>query len=303
MSWSNYCPGRPCAVLALLLALAGGACQPLPQPFAHGEKAVNPAAAPTAEFGGITVLSVSGMNKATSLALSQALADALVVRDILAGPGSSNPHSKFIQGTGSVRVLDQQRTSVSIIWDLFAPDGTLLGTRTVARTVSTMAWRDGDPRAIKRVARDAGTPMAELVRKTIGDDRAGKAIALHVQAVDGVSPRDSRSFRRALSSALKRRNFAISEKPADAGLIIAGRLKLGPETVTPRPVEIIWSVLDQGGKELGKLTQRNTVPPGVLKSGWIGLAPVIADNAAGGVGDLVLRLPPEALKKRAKSSK
>ena len=303
MSCSSRRPLRLSAFSALLLGLVGVACQPLPQPFAHPEKAINPAAAPTAEFGGITILSISGMTKARSLALSQAFADALVARDILAGPGSSNPHSKFIQGTASVRILDQQRTRISIVWDLFAPDGTLLGTRTVAQTVSTGAWRNGDPQTIKRLAGDAGTPMAVLVRKTIGDGRTGKTIALHVRAVDGVSARDSRSFRRALSSALKRRNFAISEKPADARLIVAGRLKLGPETVTPRPVEIIWSVLDQGGKEVGKLTQRNTVTPDILKSGWTALAPIIADNAAGGVGDLVLRLPPEAIEKRAKNRK
>lgn len=303
MSLFNGLHPRPLPFLALLLALACVACQPLPQPFAHAEKAVNPAAAPTAEFGGITILSISGMSKGQSMALSQALADGLVARNILAGPGSSNPRSKFIQGSASIRVLDRRRTEVTVVWDLFAPTGNLLGTRTVSRTVSSTSWRDGNPQTIKRLGTGASAPLADLVRHTIGEDRTGSAIALHVRAVDGVSSRDSLSFRRALSSALKRRKFAISEEPGGASLIIAGRLKLGPKNTTPRPVEITWSVLDQGGKELGKLTQRNTVTPHILKSGWTALAPVIADNAAGGVGDLVLRLPPEALKKRPKDRK
>lgn len=303
MSWSNHRHPKALVLLASLLALLTAACQPLPQPFAHGEKAVNPGAAPTSEFGGITILSISGMTKAKSVALSQALADALVARDILAGPGSSNPRSKFIQGTASVQTAGPKRTNVSIVWDLFAPDGTLLGTRTVVRTVSTKAWRDGDPATMKRLAANSGKPMATLVRQTIGDASSGGTIALHVGSMDGVSPNDSLSFRRAMSSALKRRNFTIMPKPTGAKLIIAGHLKLGPETSVPRPVEIVWSVFDQGGKELGKLTQRNTVTPGTLKSGWKALAGVITDNAAGGVGDLIHRLPPDALKKRAKFGK
>jgi hypothetical protein len=156
---------------------------------------------------------------------------------------------------------------------------------------------------VRHLASNAGEKIAGLVRQTIGDTTSANTITLHVRAMDGVSPGESASFKRAMTSALKRRKFVVSEKSDDAGLIIAGRMKLGPATMVPRPVEIVWAVLDQGGKELGKLTQRNTVTPGVVKSGWKSLAGVIADNAAGGVGDLVLRLPPEALKKRAKIGK
>lgn len=289
--------------MAVLAALWTVACQPLPQPFAHEEKTINPAAAPTAEFGGITILSIAGMSKAQSGALSSAFAEALVARDILAGPGSSNARSKFVQGTATVRSLNERQTEVSIVWDFFDPGGTLLGTRTVTHQVSTKAWQDTAPAAMRQLANRAGKPMAALIRKTLGDNGPSTGIALLVRTMQGVSARDGTAFRRAMTSALKRRNFAVSDKAENARLIIAGKLKLGPKTAVPRPVEIVWSVLDQDGKELGKLTQRNTVPPRILKTGWTPIAGIIADSAAGGVGDLVLRLPPDALKNRAKISK
>lgn len=288
--------------MTAFLAVMGAACQPLPQPFAHEETTVNLAAVPTSEFGGITILSISGMSNERSVALSRALADVLVSRDILAGPGSSNSRSKFVQGTASVRPLGQQRTSISIVWDLFDPGGKLLGSRTVSRTVPTKTWQDNDVEVVKLLANGAGKPMADLIRKAIGDNRTTDTITLFVRAVDGVSRTESNAFRRAMTAALKRRKFSVSDKPDGARLSIAGRLKLGAEKTIPRSVEITWSVLDRNRRELGKLTQRNTVTARILKSGWTGLAGIIAESAAGGVSDLVLRLPPEALERRANMS-
>jgi len=56
-------------------------------------------------------------------------------------------------------------------------------------------------------------------------------------------------------------------------------------------------VLDASGRELGKITQRNSVPAAELAGDWRTLAAIIAENAAGGISDMVQRLPPEALRK------
>jgi hypothetical protein len=56
-------------------------------------------------------------------------------------------------------------------------------------------------------------------------------------------------------------------------------------------------VLDAAGTELGKLTQRNEVPAAAMQTGWKTLSAVIAENAAGGVGELVRNLPPDVLLK------
>ena len=97
--------------------------------------------------------------------------------------------------------------------------------------------------------------------------------------------------------ALKKRNFRIVDAVEDDGLVIAGSIEFGPENVEPRPIRIIWSVQDTAGKELGKLTQQNSIPRQELENRWQTLAAVIADNAADGVSDLVVQLPRYALRK------
>ena len=110
-------------------------------------------------------------------------------------------------------------------------------------------------------------------------------------------------MRRAMEAALKKRNFRIAGTLDGAGLVIAGAMELGPENVEPRPIRITWSVLDTAGKELGKLTQQNTIPRQELKKRWKIIAVVIADNAAGGVSDLIVRLPRDALRNNEKPAK
>jgi hypothetical protein len=110
-------------------------------------------------------------------------------------------------------------------------------------------------------------------------------------------------LRQAMETALRRRDFAVTTSLDGARLVVAGALALGPANGDQRPIEITWSVLDTGGQEVGKLTQRNAVPQAALTSGWRALASVIAENAASGVSDLVRRLPPEALQGESKGGK
>ena len=120
---------------------------------------------------------------------------------------------------------------------------------------------------------------------------------LHVWQVEGMKPDDGMTLQRAMTTALRRRNFTVSPGLEGAGLVISAHFSAGPATADPRPVEISWAVLDAAGKELGKLTQRNAVPASELASDWKALAAIIAENAAGGISDMVQRLPPEAFRK------
>ena len=80
-----------------------------------------------------------------------------------------------------------------------------------------------------------------------------------------------------------------------AQLILSGEIALGPPQGRNRPIEVIWAMLRPDGKELGRLNQRNTVSEATLKSGWGALSRSIAEAAAGAVGELIRRLPAEAL--------
>ena len=145
--------------------------------------------------------------------------------------------------------------------------------------------------------KDAAADIAKMVRGVSDQTTDKSIITLHVGKVEGALDKAAAPLRRAMEVALKKRNFRIADASEGAGLIIAGTIELGPENAEPRPIRITWFVRDIAGKELGKLTQQNSIPRRELENRWQTLAAVIADNAAGGVSDLVVQLPRNVLQK------
>jgi hypothetical protein len=156
-------------------------------------------------------------------------------------------------------------------------------------------WINGGRNVLRPLVRPAAAELAKLVKGDTGPSAAKSRIALHVWPLDGVPDKAAAPLRHAMEAALKKRNFRIAGALEGAGLVIAGAIELGPENVEPRPIRITWSVMDTAGQELGKLTQQNAIPRQELEKRWKTLAAVIADNAAGGVSDLVVRLPRNVL--------
>jgi hypothetical protein len=282
-----------CLTTLLYFAVAG--CQPVPQPFAHPEKSINPIVVPTGDFGGVTLLPVSGLTYERGRGLTAAMTDALLSQGIIAAPDSSNQRSKFLQGAVTKTAADGTGTRVTIIWDLFDGGGKFLGSREATLALPQNYWLKDNKKTLRRLVKGVAAELAQLVRGENDGATAKSRIALRIGIVKGVSDKATTSLRRAMEDALKKRNFRISDAFEGTGLVITGAIKLGPENADPRPIRIIWSVLDPAGKELGKLTQQNTIPRQELEKKWNSLAVVIADNAAGGVGDLVVQLPRNVL--------
>ena len=279
----------------LILGLA--ACQPVPQPFAHRSGSDSHVIEPPMEIGGIAVLPVSGAPDAASRALADALAEALTEHEIPAARGGGNRRSKFVQGTATTRPAADSRIAVDIAWDLFDGSGTVLATRRHAGTLPVEDWQGAGQAAMRSLTRGVAAEFATLINGPPDETAtAAAALPLHVWPVDGGPAGDDALLQQAMEAALRRRDFAVTPGLDGARLIVAGALSLGPVEAGQRPIEITWSVLDTYGHELGKLTQRNAVPTAALTSGWKALATVIAESAAGGVGDLLRRLPPDALR-------
>lgn len=304
MSWSDAGRAVRFAALAGAILAALAACQPVPQPFAHDGKSKNPFLVPSSDTGGITVLSVAGAPDATAETLLSAMADSLAEHEIPAATGTGNRLSRFVQASAAVAPAGKGRLKVELIWDLFDRGGALLGTEKVSRTIDSAEWDRPDRRALRSLTDGAAAKFASLVLYPSGGPGERAAPPLHVRPVDGMKPDDGATLRQAMATALRRRNFTVFPAIEGAGLVISGHFSAaGPPGADPRPVEISWTVLDAAGRELGKLTQRNTVPAADLASGWKTLAAVIAENAAGGIGDMIQRLPPEAFRKAGDGAK
>lgn len=269
----------------------------MPQPFAHDPGSENHVIEPPMEIGGVAVLPVSGLPTIPSHALADALAEALTELEIPAARGSGNRRSKFVQGTATTRPAEGNSIAVDITWDLFDHDGTLLTTRRDIRNVPAADWRDVRRAAMQALTQDIAAEVAALLHGPADEAAPPPTPPIHVWPVDGAPPGDDAALQQAMEAALRRRDFDVTGGLDGARLVVAGTLTLGPPAAGGTPIEITWSVLGTNGEELGKLTQRNAVPAAALTSGWQALAAIIAENAAGGVGDLLRRLPPEALQK------
>ncbi|MDC0033212.1 hypothetical protein OAJ57_01450 [Alphaproteobacteria bacterium] len=288
-------------ITALYFVVA--ACQPVPKPFAHPEKTVNPIVTPSSDFGGVTILPILGLSRDRARSLSTAMAISLLSHGIIAGPDRSNHKSKFLQGTTTLEPAGGDRTKITVIWDLFDTSGKLLGWRKAVRYSSQSDWEKDEPKTFQRLAGDAAAGLAKLIAGPSGKAAPNPRITLHVWPMEGEPTEDNGPLRRAMKIALKKRNFRIADALENAGLVIAGAIELGPENINPTTIQITWSVLDTTGRELGTLTQRNAIPSQELRNLWKALATVIAENAAGGISDLVVRLPGNSLRPNQKPTK
>jgi hypothetical protein len=81
----------------------------------------------------------------------------------------------------------------------------------------------------------------------------------------------------------------VQDTAAGADFILHGTVKLVPIPGDQQRVEIQWSVATPAGDERGRVVQLNNVPAGSLNGYWGDVATAVAQEAAGGVRDVILR--------------
>jgi hypothetical protein len=290
------------ALAAILLATLAG-CQPVPQPFAHTGKATNPIAIPQSDYAGVTILPIPGLSGSRAHSLSVAMADELLAHDIIAGPNSSNQRSRFLQGGLSQKALGGDRLEIKVLWDLTDRNGKILGSHETSRRFSKSAWSKGGRSVITPLVKGPALEIARLIKGESDDEADKSRLSLYVWPLEGAPENAAGPLRQAMENALKKRNYRVADSLDGAKLIIAGTIELGPQSAEPRPIRIVWSVMSPAGKELGKLTQKNSLPRQAMENRWGVLADIIADNAADGLSDVVVRLPRNALLSREKPAK
>jgi len=271
------------------------ACQPLPRPFMPEEGIKGPKTlAPLVDGGGIVVLAVENVPPPVSEALRRAMIDALAQQNIPAAASGSNVLSRFLTGTARTAPGPSAAgpTRVEVTWELADRAGRKLGAGTARMSVPPEMWAAANRKALAPLADGAAPAIAALMQEP-PETRAlqPREIPLHVWPVAGAGDDGALALRLAMEAALGRRGFSVTETLSENGLVIAGSVSLGAVAEGKRPIAIEWTVLDGGGKELGKLDQKNAIPAEALREGWGPLAYLIAESAAGGVGALLARLP------------
>jgi hypothetical protein len=93
-----------------------------------------------------------------------------------------------------------------------------------------------------------------------------------------------------MRAALTDAGVPLSDEPPDDGFILLGSMRLSPDGAEQR-IEMVWHLIRPDGRELGTISQANTVPKGQLAGNWRNLARAIARAGAPGVRDLLRRDP------------
>ncbi len=299
-------------LIALLPALVAG-CGPSQGPFANDRSRSRFLLAPLPDAGGIAIGKVSGVSDVQSHALRTALVEEFARQDIAAAMTDKNPASPptspYVEGVGKIGTAPGGPQRVQVDWTLYDRQAKVLATSASSTIFPAAVWQAPDPGALTALVEDAvarftaslvepaygPTATREETREKRRDAVQRPAVPIHIWPITGPLDQANILLRAAMARALIRRDIAVVNQMEQAKLILSGELSLGPAQNGNRPIEIIWTMLLPDGKELGRLNQKNAVSEETLKSGWDALSRSIAGAAAGGVGELIRRLPAEAL--------
>jgi hypothetical protein len=270
-----------------LLGLA--ACGDLPQPFRGqpGEVAARLARPPAYRIA-IPPPAGALQARAQAEAYAQALAEQLMVQEVPAVAGEPWPLDWVVEVSAT-----RLPSGVLPHYRLRDGDGTLLGEAS-GRMVSTRDWLAGDEAALRRVAADGAQSLATLVTRAdalrrTGDERTagGGPLVVRLLPVRGAPGDGNRSLTARMSEQLAALGFRVQEQSDGAQFAVLGMVEMAAAPRGQQRIEIVWTVQRRDGYDLGRVLQLNEVPAGSLNGLWGDVAFIVANEAAGGVRDVI----------------
>ncbi|HLY46321.1 MAG TPA: hypothetical protein VKQ73_12130 [Stellaceae bacterium] len=287
--------GRELSVLAgvlvaMIVAMLVGACQPLPHPFADDRP---PAALlRVRDVAGVSVAPIAGKPQAAAKKLAAAVAKALLKHDIPASERTASLDSYQLYG----QLLEEPAGQVTAKWRLIDAKGRLVGERTAKIEAASADWAAAADPPIERLAGLTADAIAPLL-----EDEAPKAVAQADQGgrtrvalgkVEGAPGDGDESLANAVAAVLKRQDLAIVTGAQKPDLYVDAAVAVTPDKTGQQHVKIVWRVRRADGAQIGTVGQENDVPKGLLDGPWGDVAYNIALAAGDGLMQLVARGAP-----------
>lgn len=285
MSWSRRWSRR--GALAGLLGLAS--CGDLPQPFRGqpGELAARLARPPAYRLA-VPVPENSLQEPGLAAAYAEALAEALLAQAVPAVAGAPLPLDWVVEVTATRHAAGIQPRYV-----LRDADGAVLG-EVGGRMMASRDWQGGDPSGLQRAAAEGAVTVASLVARVdalrrTGDERAAGAAprVVLLRPVRGAPGDGNRSLTARMAERLAAIGYQVQDQAEGAGYAVEGAVEVAPARRGLQRVEIVWIISRRDGNDLGRVLQLNEVPAGSLDGLWGDVAFVVAQEAAGGVRDVI----------------
>ena len=281
----------------VLLAFAAlpllASCGDLPQPFlgnpgaAARRLAAEPPVPPrlVVPSPGTALLSDEG-----GKALAALLARDLQLREV---PAYAEPGTRY---DWTLLVTARNQGAVIIpVYTVRTPQGHDAGSLQ-GSPVPAAAWATGAPTTLEQVAGDAAprlTSMLARLNTTLQqadpNSLLNRAARVAVPDVTGAPGDGDFALSRLMRMRLSALGEAVQESPEDADFVVQGRVRVVPIGGGQERVEVQWIVTSPSGGERGRVVQLNDVPAGSLAHTWADAAVAVADQASGGVREVVLR--------------
>jgi hypothetical protein len=282
------------AFLLLLLASCGG----LPQPFAGypGATAARLAQPPPARLA-IVAPNAAMLPDDAAAGFADAMAEALSAQDV--------PAIAVLPRKGDWRLVTTaqlgegaQTSDVIPFYTVFDGAGEQAGVQQ-GQPVPASAWSMATPDTMKAAAANAAPGIAELLSRIEAARRASdpnslvnRPAKIVVPDVTGAPGDGNRQLARQMRLALAGQGMLVEDvapKDGQTDFTVAGVVTAVPIAGNMTRIEIQWVVSNPKGDERGRIVQLNEIRAGSLDRLWGDVAVVVAQEAAGGVKDVVVR--------------
>ena len=273
----------------MLIVLAAG-CQPPPRPFATDRP--NPLLdAP--QTAGVVVDKVEGLPTEVAEELRAAVVTALQEGRILASRGPGNRASLHLKGEGTM-AAGESSARAYIDWRFLDSEGRELAAFQSAPELRPGAIAEANARAIDNIVRRVGQSLEQsrvLARRPPAEPPAS-TVTVSVLPVEG-APGDGReSLTQALQLMLRNAGLKVASQIDADGLLVYGDVAVAPVLPDKERVDLQWTVKWPDGREVGRVTQSNEIPVGLLRRRWGQIALAAAEGAAAGIVALVRQAVP-----------
>lgn len=273
--------------LSLLALLAG--CGDLPRPFQGkpGATARLLSQPPPARLA-VPTPTNARLSAAAAKAYADAVTAELVAREVPAVAGPPHPGDWTLDLGAELH--GNQVTPAFTVTD---PQGKKQGS-TEGPPIDAAAWSSGNPAVLHQEAAASGLPIATLLtsidaarRHSDPNSLLNRPPRVLVADVTGAPGDGNLALTRQMRRILPQQGEQVVDKPEGADFTVAGEVRTSPGPNDTTRVEIAWQITDAQGHDLGKVVQLNDVPKGTLEGVWGDVAVVVAQEAAGGVKNVI----------------
>lgn len=274
----------------LLLPLLLAACGDFPRPFAGrpGARAIILATPPPARLV-VATPRAALLSDAAAAALAQDFANALVTAEVPAFTGAPRKGDWVLQIDATLAGANVQ------------PHVTLLDAKNRVQgdflppPVPASAWAAGDAATLIAEAQAAVPQVIDLLRTV---DAAAKQndpnslfnrpARIFLAGVAGAPGDGNASLLRQMQLKIPATGDQLVPAQREADFVVRGLVKVSAlPGGREQQVEIHWLVFDAAGKEAGDVAQGHDIQAGLLDRFWGEVSVVVADEAAGGVHEVI----------------